>query len=119
MFALSTTRRLCARWVLAWYVLFVGVSVLAATLQPKTMDVVCSAMGIMKVVVQGEGEAPPVDQQHGLPDVRSRHTRIAAAHGGGFGPCPRCTRVHRASLARGAAAGPHRAAAALSRAACF
>ena len=56
MFALTTTRRLCARWVLAWYVLFVGVSVLAATLQPKTMDVVCSAMGTMKVVVQGEGE---------------------------------------------------------------
>ena len=46
-----------SRLVLAWYVLFVGVSVLAATLQPKTMDVVCSAMGIMKVVVQGEGEA--------------------------------------------------------------
>ena len=56
MFALTTTRRLCARWVLAWYVLFVGASVLATTLQPKTMDVVCSAMGTMKVVVQGEGE---------------------------------------------------------------
>lgn len=45
-----------SRLVLVGYVLFVGVSVLAATLQPKTMDVVCSAMGIMKVVVQGEGE---------------------------------------------------------------
>ncbi len=56
MFASAITRRLCARWVLVWYVLFVGVSVLAATLQPKTMDVVCSSMGIMKVVVQGEGE---------------------------------------------------------------
>ena len=43
-----------ARLVLAWYVLFVGVSVLASTLQPKTMDVVCSSMGIMKLVVQGE-----------------------------------------------------------------
>ncbi len=50
----QTLRRL-ARLVLAWYVLFVGVSVLAATLQPKTLDVVCSSMGIMKVVVQGEG----------------------------------------------------------------
>ena len=49
MFKLATSRRLCARWVLAWYVLFVGVSVLAATLQPKTMDVVCSAMGVMKM----------------------------------------------------------------------
>ena len=47
---------LLSRLVLIWYVLFVGVSVLAATLQPKTMEVVCSSMGIMKVVVQGEGE---------------------------------------------------------------
>lgn len=45
-----------SRLVLVWYVLFVGVSVLAATLQPKTIDVVCSSMGVMKVVVQGEGE---------------------------------------------------------------
>ncbi|MFN5256477.1 MAG: DUF2946 family protein [Limnohabitans sp.] len=44
-----------ARLVLALYVLFVGVSVLASTLQPKTMEVVCSSMGIMKLVVQGEG----------------------------------------------------------------
>ena len=44
-----------ARLVLVWYVLFVGVSFLAATLQPKSMEVVCSSMGLMKVVVQGEG----------------------------------------------------------------
>ncbi len=44
-----------ARLVLVWYVLFVGVSVLASTLQPKTLEVVCSSMGMMKVVVQGEG----------------------------------------------------------------
>ncbi|MGV1046325.1 DUF2946 family protein [Limnohabitans sp.] len=55
MFVTPTPLRRLARLVLAWYVLFVGVSVLAATLQPKTMDVVCSTMGIMKVVVQGEG----------------------------------------------------------------
>jgi hypothetical protein len=48
MFTTSSTLRRLARLVLAWYVLFVGVSVLAATLQPKTMDVVCSTMGIMK-----------------------------------------------------------------------
>ena len=51
----TTQLRRLARLVLVWYVLFVGVSVLAATLQPKTMDVVCSSMGLMKVVVQGEG----------------------------------------------------------------
>lgn len=47
-----------ARLVLVWYVVFMGVSVLAATLQPKTMDVVCSSMGVMKLVVQGEVEGP-------------------------------------------------------------
>ena len=49
-----------ARLVLVWYVLFVGVSVLASTLQPKTMEVVCSSMGIMKLVVQGEESETPV-----------------------------------------------------------
>ena len=50
--------RQLSRLVLVWYVLFVGVSVLAATLQPKTMEVVCTSMGVMKLVVQGEGEGP-------------------------------------------------------------
>jgi hypothetical protein len=67
MLKLANARRLCARWVLAWYVLFVGVSVLAATLQPKTMDVVCSAMGIMKLVVQGEDEGPLVSSSMDCP----------------------------------------------------
>lgn len=52
--------RAMSRLVLVWYVLFVGVSVLASTLQPKTMEVVCSAMGVMKVVVQSEGDGPLV-----------------------------------------------------------
>jgi hypothetical protein len=51
----TTQLRRLARLVLVWYVLFVGVSVLASSLQPKTMDVVCSSMGTMKLVVQGEG----------------------------------------------------------------
>jgi hypothetical protein len=55
MFTTSSTLLRLARFVLVWYVLFVGVSVLAATLQPKTMNVVCSSMGLMKLVVQGEG----------------------------------------------------------------
>jgi hypothetical protein len=50
MFTTSSTLLRLARLVLVWYVLFVGVSVLVATLQPKTMDVVCSSMGLMKVV---------------------------------------------------------------------
>ena len=67
MFTTTTKLRRLARLVLVWYLLFVGVSVLAATLQPKTMDVVCSAMGIMKVVVQGEGEATPVNSSMECP----------------------------------------------------
>ena len=58
MFFKRPILRPLSRLVLVWYVLFVGVSVLASTLQPKTMDVVCSAMGVMKVVVQGESEGP-------------------------------------------------------------
>lgn len=55
MTSTTTKLRRLARLVLVWYVLFLGVSVLAASLQPKTMDVVCSSMGLMKVVLQGEG----------------------------------------------------------------
>ncbi len=55
MFTTPQILRRLTRLVLVWYVLFVGVSVLAATLQPKTMNVVCSSMGIIKLVVQGEG----------------------------------------------------------------
>jgi hypothetical protein len=55
MFTTPQILRRLTRLVLVWYVLFVGVSVLAATLQPKTMNVVCSSMGLMKLVVQGEG----------------------------------------------------------------
>ena len=56
-----------SRLVLIGYVLFVGVSVLAATLQPKTMEVVCSTMGIMKVVVQGEDGDIPLSASMGCP----------------------------------------------------
>jgi hypothetical protein len=55
MFTTPQILRRLTRLVLVWYVLFVGMSVLAATLQPKTMNVVCSSMGLMKLVVQGEG----------------------------------------------------------------
>ena len=74
-----------SRLVLVWYMLFVGVSVLAATLQPKTIDVVCSTTGIMKVVVQGEGDATPVSSMdcplcaHATPALPSP-TVAALAH---------------------------------------
>lgn len=53
----GTAKRL-ARLVLVWYVLFAGVSVLAFTLSPKTLEVVCSSMGVMKVVVSGDEGSP-------------------------------------------------------------
>ena len=53
----GTAKRL-ARLVLVWYVLFVGVSVLASTLSPRTLEVVCSSMGVMKVVVGGDEGSP-------------------------------------------------------------
>lgn len=52
--------RFITRLVLVWYVLFVGVAVLAATLQPKSMEVVCSSMGVMKVVVSGDDDSTQV-----------------------------------------------------------
>jgi hypothetical protein len=54
MFITPSNLHRLVRLVLAWYLLFVGVSVLASTLQPKTMEVVCSSMGLMKLVVLGE-----------------------------------------------------------------
>jgi hypothetical protein len=59
--------RQLSRLVLVGYVMFVGVSVLAATLQTKTMDVVCSTMGVMKLVVQGEDGEIPLSASMGCP----------------------------------------------------
>ncbi len=50
-------RRL-ARWLLAAYLLVLGISVLAAMLRPQAMEVVCSGMGVMKVVVGSQEDAP-------------------------------------------------------------
>ena len=51
-------RRTLAWWLLAAYTLVLCVCALAATLQPKTVNLVCSSMGVMKVVV-GEDEGAP------------------------------------------------------------
>lgn len=57
------TRRMqgYARIVLAWYLLFVGVCVLAAVIQPRSIEVVCSAMSVMKLVVQGDDSQAPTN----------------------------------------------------------
>ena len=51
-------RRTLAGWLLAAYALLLCVSVLAAMLQPQTVNVVCSSMGVMRVVVSGDEGAP-------------------------------------------------------------
>jgi len=42
---------LLARFVLVWFVLFVGVSVASPMVSPQTSQMVCSAMGGMKMVL--------------------------------------------------------------------
>ena len=43
-----------ARFVLVWFVLFVGVSVASPWVSPQASQMVCSAMGGMKMVAVGE-----------------------------------------------------------------
>jgi hypothetical protein len=50
--------RTLAWWLLAAYTLMLCVSALAAALQPQTVNVVCSSMGVMKVVVGGDEGVP-------------------------------------------------------------
>jgi hypothetical protein len=45
-----------ARLVLVWFALSVGVAVASPVLNPKSMDVVCTGTGIMKLVVQGDDD---------------------------------------------------------------
>ena len=58
MALLLRLHRKLAWWLLAGYLLVLGVSALAAALSPKTLEVVCSTMGVMKVVVVGDEGAP-------------------------------------------------------------
>ena len=61
MSALQTLRQ--ARWigrlVLVWFALFLGAAVASPVLKPVGGQLVCSAMGGMKMVVDGDMDAPP------------------------------------------------------------
>ncbi len=57
------SRRLVARWVLAWYALFVGMSIASPLIEPATLQMVCS-MGMKMVLVDGDGTT--VDEARGL-----------------------------------------------------
>lgn len=61
MSALHTLRQ--ARWisrlVLVWFALFLGAAVASPVFKPVGGQLVCSAMGGMKMVVDGQDDAPP------------------------------------------------------------
>jgi len=45
-----------ARFVLVWFALSVGVAIASPVVNPKGVDMVCSSAGVMKLVVQGQGD---------------------------------------------------------------
>ena len=45
-----------ARFVLVWFALSVGVAIASPMVNPKGVDMVCSSAGVMKLVVQGQGD---------------------------------------------------------------
>ena len=52
----TTFRRLALlhRWVLAWFMLSLGVEVAAPLAQPQSLELVCSSAGMVKVVVHDD-----------------------------------------------------------------
>ena len=48
------TSSMLARLVLAWFIVAMGVAVASPIVQPKAMELVCSAGGSMKMIVLGE-----------------------------------------------------------------
>ncbi len=51
MHALRNARHL-ARLALAWFLLAIGVAVAAPMVQPKSMELVCTGAGVMKLIVK-------------------------------------------------------------------
>jgi hypothetical protein len=48
--------RRCARWILVWFALSIGVATASPVLNPQSMELVCSSGGAMKIVVKsGDG----------------------------------------------------------------
>lgn len=63
MTALRHTRNL-ARLVLAWFVLSLGVAIASPVIHPQAMELVCSAAGAIKVVVQTDDGARELGASH-------------------------------------------------------
>ena len=53
--------KLIARFVLVWFALSIGVAIASPMVKPQGMQLVCSGVGAMKVIVAGQaGKAPVV-----------------------------------------------------------
>ena len=117
MAAMQTLRhaRQLTRFVLVWFALALGVAMASPLVSPKSIDVVCSSGGVMKMVASDDGDtspnpaAPAVDCP--FVPVRGFPACTACPAGGEtFSPvpCPAtdCSGAHRVG---------HRAAAAFSR----
>ncbi|MGJ7491846.1 DUF2946 family protein [Variovorax sp. ZT4R33] len=63
---MSTLRHLAVlhRCVLAWFLLSLGVAVAAPVVHPQAMELVCSAAGAIKVIVQTDDGAQELAPSH-------------------------------------------------------
>ncbi|PIT80295.1 DUF2946 family protein [Limnohabitans sp. 15K] len=93
MSSLQTLRNahLITRFVLVWFALFIGVAVASPLVKPQTSQMVCSAMGGMKMVLDDASDTPiasggmecPLCSQIGTPpspEVASTPTLDALAY---------------------------------------
>ncbi|SEK14198.1 MULTISPECIES: DUF2946 family protein [unclassified Variovorax] len=55
---------LLGRWVLLWFVLSLGVAVASPLVHPQAMELVCSSVGSIKVVVHTEDGAQELGASH-------------------------------------------------------
>lgn len=53
-----------ARWVLAWFVLSIGVAVASPVVQPMSMELVCSPTGSVKLMVHTDDGAQEMGAGH-------------------------------------------------------
>lgn len=52
------TLHLIARWVLAWFALSLGVAIAAPLVSPRTIEFVCSGIGVVELIVHTDDGTP-------------------------------------------------------------
>jgi hypothetical protein len=58
--------RYLTRFVLVWFALALGVAIASPIVQPKAMELVCAADGVMKLVVQAGDDGAAASHAHTL-----------------------------------------------------